>query len=469
MKNIRIYKYLSVSILGILLPLLISCDKYLSLDPPVDKVTTEVVFTNDDAAKSAIVGIYSRMAASGFTCGDATSVTSFAGLSADEFINYSTSNEAFYRNDLLPTSNVGSIWNVSYQFIYSANRILEGLEQSENITDAVKKQLQGDAKFIRAFCFFYLTNLFGDIPISLSTDYRINNVNIQSKQADVYKRVIIDLLDAENLLTEGYYTTERVRPNKWSVRAMLARVYLYTKNWTEAERLSTSLIDKKPMYALKADLNDVFLSNSSEAIWQLMPNSGVRNTNEALNFIFTATPTSVSVASNLMDAFEVGDKRRSSWIGSVTVNGKIYYYPFKYKVGRVTALTEYSMVLRLAEQYLIRAEARINQNQIDLGIDDLNVLRTRSRSVPTQLNPNPLPPIPYGLDKESALLAVEKERRIEFFSEWGHRWLDLKRTERATTVLAPIKGSSWKPTDALFPIPQEEINANPKIIQNLGY
>jgi hypothetical protein len=467
MKAPIINKYIRLSLLGAFTIFCSGCDKYLTLDPPVDQLTTELVFNNDDAVKSTITGIYGRMILSDFASGSASSITNWAALSADELINYSNTNTPFYTN-ALASGNIGP-WNQSYQMIYTANAILEGIENNSRISTAVKQQAEGEAKFIRAFCYFYLTNFYGKVPLHLSTDYRLNNIALQANEAAVYRQIIKDLLDAQSLLGTSYYTTERVRPNKWVATALLARVYLYTKDYVNAEILSNSIIENKPTYSLNDDLSQVFLKNSTEAIWQLIPNTAGRNTNEAQLFIFTATPTVVSISEDLMAAFEAGDKRRTSWTGSTTVSGKTYYYPFKYKVGNVAALTEYSMVLRLAEQYLIRAEARIHLDKIDLGVMDLNTLRLRARAAVTGSVPNPLPPIPNGLLKPAALLAVERERRIELFTEWGHRWLDLKRTNRADAVLAPIKGSNWQPTDALYPIPQAEINSNPNIIQNKDY
>ena len=138
--------------------------------------------------------------------------------------------------------------------------------------------------------------------------------------------------------------------------------------------------------------------------------------------------------------------------------GSTLYYPFKYKVMSGTNLTEYYITLRLAEQFLIRAEARAQQGNISGAKTDVNVIRTRAGLPNTTAN-----------DKGGLLNAIEQERRIELFAEWGHRWFDLKRTGRATTVLGSLKPATWQPTDELWPIPQSQINLNPSLTQNNGY
>lgn len=461
--------YLKIGALSLCVVLLSGCKRYLLLDPPIDKLSAELVFTSDDAAKSAITGIYSRMAQDGFASGNGNSIMALAGISADEFINYNLNNLPYYNNALVPEGNTPALWTGPYQMIYTANAILEGLLKSDKVSTAVKNQAEGEAKFIRAFCYFYLTNLYGALPLNLTTDYRINSSTSRTAQNLVYSEIVQDLTAAQVLLGNDYYTQERVRPNRWAATALLARVYLYTRNYADAEIQSTKLINNTALYTLKSDVNEVFLKNSTEAIWQLMPNVAGRNTNEALLFLLATTPTNVSLTPHLIDAFEPGDKRRSNWVGTITVGTKTYYFPYKFKVGNVATLTEYSMVLRLAEQYLIRAEARINLDKTEEGIKDLNILRARARALPTVSVPVPLPALALDLTRPDALLALERERRTELFAEWGHRWLDLKRTNRADAVLAPLKGSNWQETDVLYPIPQSEINANGLISQNKGY
>jgi hypothetical protein len=120
--------------------------------------------------------------------------------------------------------------------------------------------------------------------------------------------------------------------------------------------------------------------------------------------------------------------------------------------------TEYLMVLRLAEQFLIRAEARAHQKNLADAISDLNIIRHRAG----------LPDLSSSLVQADVLAAVEKEKRIEFFAEFGHRWFDLKRTGRVDAVLAPIK-PLWTSTAAFYPLPFSELQKDPNLTQNPGY
>jgi hypothetical protein len=154
------------------------------------------------------------------------------------------------------------------------------------------------------------------------------------------------------------------------------------------------------------------------------------------------------------------------WIDSTKYMGIQYYYPYKYQIGRSQAsitgpYIEYYMVLRLAEQYLIRAEAEANGagNGINDAIVDLNYIRSRANL------------LPYAgpVDQNSVLNAIFHERQIEFFSEWGHRWLDLKRTGQAVTTLSAAKKINILSSSLLYPIPISELQADPNLSQNPGY
>ncbi len=443
-----------------------SCKNFLEIDPPKTSLAKETVFQSDDQATSAMTGIYSTLRSSGYASGGQSSVAYYAGVSSDEQIGYHVNNIPFFENALNPQlSTVSSIYSGPYKSIYSANSILEGLALSNQLTPDVKAQLEGEALFIRAFAYFYLVNMFGSVPLHLSTDYRVTSVAPKAGISKIYEQIISDLKLAESLLVESYPTTGRVRPNKSTAQAMLARTYLYLRDWQNAEKYASIVINKTTLYSLVA-LDSIFLANSQETIWQLMPIAS-SNTNEGALLILQATPTQVSLRNSfVLNGFEPNDKRKEAWIKTYSDNTGTYYYPFKYKVRSSTTVTEYSMVLRLAEQYLIRAEARINDGKIDVGITDLNIIRLRPLA--SGINANIIPLLSTTLSQSDALQAVEQERKIELFSEWGHRWFDLKRTGRAISVLSPLK-PQWQDYDVLYPIPQDEVSRNSNITQNDGY
>lgn len=459
--------------------LLSSCKDFVTIKAPFDQVTTETVYKTDETASAAIRGIYSTMMVNGFASGSSYSVSLLAGRSSDEFTNFQGNElyKQFSNNDLLPdNANMRSgLWTDPYRIIYAANSVIENLGRSNNVSPTLKSQLTAEAKFIRAFCHFYLTNLFGDVPMILTTDYRVNSKAFASQQTLIYKQIISDLIDAKTQLSASYINTERIRANKWAAAALLARVYLYAGEWANADTEASEVISQSNEYTIAtSDLNNVFLKNSKEAILQFyVPENQNVNTNEGRLFILNSAPGTLSevvLSEDLLQAFEPGDLRRTKWIGTFSAGTSSWHYPFKYKVkSGNTPSSEYSMVLRLAEQYLIRAEARINQNKIADGIADLNVLRARARATPTTTVGNPLPVLPDHLNKADALRAVERERRIELFSEWGHRWLDLKRTNRADAILGLTKGSSWQSSDALYPIPASELINDHNLKQNPGY
>ncbi|MNL53547.1 SusD family protein [compost metagenome] len=112
----------------------------------------------------------------------------------------------------------------------------------------------------------------------------------------------------------------------------------------------------------------------------------------------------------------------------------------------------------MAEQYLIRAEARAEQGDLIGAKEDLDKIRTTAGLTGTT-----------ALSKQDILDAILKERRVEFFTEQGHRFFDLKRANALDAALAPVK-AGWNPTDQLLPLPESELTLNPNLNpQNPGY
>jgi len=439
-----------------------SCKKFIEVGLPNDQLNSDMVFSDSSSATSAITGIYSDMLTNRNLLAN-SAITLYGGMSADELYYYTPGlKDEFSKNQITQANhiNIGtSFWKPAFKYIYAANLAIEKISQSQNLSFSLKEQLTGEAKFIRAFCYFNLVNLFGDVPLLTSTKYQNSAIAPRVITTEIYMQIIDDLNEAKKKLSIQYVSSERVRPNKWTAAALLSRCYLYTNRWQEAESEATAIINSG-QYSLESNLNNIFLKNSTEAIWQLKPVRQGFNTYEGIEILPLSNFTSPTylVTSQLRNSFENMDNRKNSWIKSRVFNNETLYYPFKYKLPNGATLTEYYMVFRLAEQYLIRAEAQLNQNKILNTQADINTIRNRAGLLNTSAN-----------NSQSLKLAIEQERRSELFCEWAHRWYDLKRTGRAADVLSPIKGSTWQLTDVLWPIPQQEINLNPSLTQNQGY
>jgi hypothetical protein len=442
---------------------LLGCKKFVEVNPPVTDLVAATVYTSDTKATATMTSIYSDIVSGGFAPGESQSISIVTSLSSDEFVDYSLSSPRteFYGNQISPSNGTNLvIWKNCYQYIYRCNAVIEGLSSSSGLTPAIKKQLQGEALFLRAFLYFYLVNLWGDVPYITTTNYQLNATAGRTAYLTVFEGMARDLEEAKNLMGENYTTPDRIRPSKWTAAALLARVYLFMKEWTKAETAATELINNTGKFSLVQDLNKVFVKGSTETIWQLMPVLPDYNSSEGHNYILIGTPYSVALSEQLVQAFETDDQRKSSWVTGVKDGGLTYYFPFKYKIKSAASLSEYNIVFRLSEQYLIRSEARAQLNKLmgaDGSIADVNMIRTRAGLLPLS-----------GLTQSQALGAIENERRVELFTEWGHRWLDLKRTNRATAVLGPLK-QRWQPADTLYPIPVQEILNNRQLTQNSGY
>jgi hypothetical protein len=465
------------------------CKKIVDVAAPVDKLVKDNVFTSDQTAISSLTGIYGVLGQPGVITGS-SGISILTGLSADEFTLGSTVSDnkliSYYTNSLVSTSNLtlgADIWSPFYTYIYYCNSAMEGLSASTALTESVKRQLLGEAKFMRAFFYYYLVNLYGDVPIALSTDYKVNSTLNRASKAQVYLQIINDLNEAKDLLSADFLdgnlkkyvsNAERVRPTRWAAMALLSRVYLFTEQWSKAEEEATNVITNSTFFTLSSS-NNAFLKASAgnnEAIWQLQPIGSGKNTEEAQAFVLTGSGPNnnkpVYLSSQLLSSFESGDLRKAKWIDSVVItgSGQKLFYPGKYK-NLTGTVTEYLTILRLAEQYLIRAEARTKLNNLSGAISDIDKVRVRAGiSLIASTNP--------AISQTPLLNSILHERQVELFSEWGHRWIDLKRTsniDAVMSVVTPLKsnGQPWQSYQQLYPLPFSDILKNSNLRQNLGY
>ncbi|QLL59819.1 RagB/SusD family nutrient uptake outer membrane protein [Empedobacter falsenii] len=434
------------------------------MDSPKGEIPAEMVFESSETATAAINQLYAKLRDDSMLTENLYGSNVTMGFYADEFDYYGSSISPindYMEHRVLATSTINkTFWTTSYQLIYMCNLALDRLKGSKKLPVSTKNQLEGEALFVRALVHFYLTNYYGDIPYVTTSNYAENQLVSKQKHEQVYQLVKDDLMHAQELLPKDYPTSERIRANYFTATALRARVALYQEKWKEAEEQATSIIASNAVYVMENDASKTFLKDSKETILQLKTKKSGDRTYEAIVFVFeTGPPVTMALSQRLVNDFEPNDERKQNWIKKVTTNGNSWYCPYKYKQYKVgTTSTEYSILFRLAEQYLIRAEARLNQGNIVGAKEDLNVIRQRAGLTPFTSN---------TLTDLSA--AILKERRLELFSEQGHRWFDLKRLHLAETVLKPIK-MGWKSTDVLFPLPEDELLMNPNLLpQNEGY
>jgi hypothetical protein len=455
----------------------IACKKQIEVGAPDTSINSVNVYSSDATAAAVLTGIYTQISNQGVG-EDINGISVYAGLSCDELTLYDLNNLGYlpyYKNNLSAIGSGGGFWVSIYSLIFDANAAIEGLNSSTGLTPGVKQQLLGEAKFMRAFFYFYLADLYGNVALVTSTDYKANAVLSRTAKTQILQQIIIDLRDAQNLLSANYLdanllntTTERVRPTKWAADALLARAYLFTGAYDSAETEATLVINNNSLYSLDS-LNGVFLKNNTEAIWQLQPVQVDVHSNTwdgALLVLPSTGPDAdnfpIYLSNNVVNSFEPSDLRRINWVDSVVANSITYYYPYKYKIGLVnTSPQEYIMMLRLGEQYLIRAEARAQQSKITDAQSDLNSIRSRAGL-----------PITSAGDQASLMTAILHERKVELFTEWGNRLFDLQRFGLIDSVMnsvAPEKGATWSSYKALYPILLNEIKTDHNLVQTPGY
>jgi len=455
------------------------CEKTVEIDPPLNQVTTDLVFASDKLATAARAGMFSSLAT---TTTQSQSITTYSSLQADDLLYMATTAalQEFNNNTYTAVStSQAALFSDWYSIIYRANAIIEGLQNTSGASEAIKKQFTAEAKLVRAYCYFHLVNTFGEVPLVLVTDPAISAFLPKSSTAIIYAQMIADLTDAKTNLGVVYpgvtatttSSNDRTLVNKFTATALLARVYIFTGNFAAAESNASEVI-ASTLYSLipKATMaTGVFVRDNAECIWEMSP--PLLNTNqytvEAGVFI-PSSLTSVTTFNYRLDPrfaalFASTDLRRTNWMSNVTLSGTTYIIPFKYKyrtqpLAVAAGVSESQIVIRLAEQYLIRAEARARTgSNLSGALADLNAIQTRAGATLTT-----------ATDAASLLTAIALENRKEFFCEQAYRWYNLKRTGEADAVLGALK-SSYTPKSKLLPIPQAAIDANYNLTQNPGY
>jgi len=447
-----------------------SCEKTVQIDPPLNEITTSVVFSSNQLATNAMAGVYTSLSTA---TSQNTLLPVYSSLQADDLLYNgvnSTYQEVFDNAYSSVSSIQSTIFSEWYAIIYRANSVIDGLQQYSGTTDLVKRQLTAEAKVIRAYCYFNLVNAFGGVPLVLTTDVGVSALLPKETAANVYVQIVKDLTEAKAVLPVDYSASSNTRlgVNKFVAAALLAKTSLFTGDFNAAESNASEVIASS-LYTLIPSANiatGVWTKNNAESIWQMSSPLAVTNqyTVEAGTFLpFTGTDPQFEIRPAFLSLFSATDLRRQRWMTNYNVAGAVKVLPYKYKyttnaLAVAAGVAESQTVLRLSEQYLIRAEARTRMGtNLSGALSDLNTIRARAQTALSNTT------------QQAALLGeIILESRKEFFCEQGHRWYNLKRTGQADAVIGALK-PSYRPNAKLLPFPNSALDANPNLIQNLGY
>lgn len=427
-----------------------SCEKFLDVEPK-NFVSDEQTIYDKISAEEAVRGIYSALGSSGYY---ATSFQSIGYLSGDNIQwtgSQSQVQEFISHNIKSDNPTVNAAWIAIYQTINRANNVIAKVPAVEDasFTEEHRKKLLGEAHFVRALAYFDLARSWGGVPIVTEPTIKSSD-NIGLSRAtleETYAQVLSDLDIAE---TDLPATTDRFRATQKTVWALKARYYLYHKDWTNAEEYATKVIADAANYQLVQPYNG-FIANrgTGESVFEIYYNGTTETNTHAGQWLPQTLGGTRQWAPNeafvsLANTEETGGNRNVL----VAQDNQNRWYGYLYRSVNASA----TYVIRIAELYLGRAEARAQQNDLDGALNDLNAVRKRAGLV--DISP---------ANQDDILLAIENESRIEFAFE-PHRWYDIVRTGRA--------GDLWNLTDVnkyLLPIPYNEILKNKALTQNAGY
>jgi hypothetical protein len=487
-------KLMQVVSLLFLITLAFSCDDFLDTKPLSNGVFIDEtdeggpIYANASELESALSGAYADFKNEYFMLdyfvnGDAQSDNAYAG--GDDPDNFQL--RGF---DIDPSNNnVSRDWGYLYGTIGKVNRVRNNADSVRDaaLTTQRRNEIKGEAAFIRAYIYFQMVQLWGEVPLVTEEVTSINVDNIEeiypllfperATVAEIYEQIIVDLEYAlANVRTTA---PNKEFATKGAANAMLAKVYatIEPHDWNKVSEYCDAVIAGG--YTLVGEYTDLWSmnnnenENTTESIleincynWDSGGNWGVYMF-DGTDWKKFNTPTN-----DLVAAYEAeGDViRLNANVRFADVTGvwtdqywPLNHYPFINKYQDFSGAQNF-ILIRLADILLLKAEALNELNQVTEAAALVNQVRAR-----VDLGPTP------AATQDAMRLAIENERRLELAFE-GHRWYDLKRTGRAIPVINALEDGSGTnlgyvltPEKMLWPIPQQELDKNEKLTQNDGY
>jgi hypothetical protein len=431
------------------------------LEPkPIDLLTDEVVLNEPKDVPNVEIGLYSAFR-------DIVPATVISGdCTADMLIHNGTFTqfrELATKQITSANSSAADLWGSIYNSIYIANFILERLPSVQGVKTSDFNRVMGTARFIRGYAYFIALNTFGSVPKVTETTIDANRNIARATKLEILQFVLDDFTEALSKLPKE--PSSSAFAGEYAVRAMLAKFYLYQKDFVKAEQFASEVISSG-LYKLEPKFETLVIEDfTDEAILEVgytLTDDPGTNGNIGLNNLFVGRreiiPSNQTVVA--LASVESGDRFASISFNVNQLKGNDNGWSVA-KYGTADQDNNNVVAIRLGEMYLIRAEARAQRNLVTgsgSAQEDINELRARANA-----------PLIASVNQSQMIQLIEQERVYELAYE-GSRWYDLVRTDRAKVVM-PAFSSNWKAQFELWPIPQREMLNNPALAgnQNPGY
>lgn len=466
-----------------------SCKKDFLELKPISSVTTDNFYQNANDIKNALSGIYASLQLPGITISNYV----FGDIRSDDtqpVASGSVTDQDEFHRFYIRTTNpfILARWNDSYRGISRCNAVLERIG-AITMDEALKNRTIAETKFVRALIYFNLVRTFGDVPLVITEikDPDAGYTFGRNPKAEVYTQIEKDLTEAAAILPVSYTGADIGRVTQGAAKALLGKVFLTEKKFTEAAARLKEVISSAT-YAILPSYPDVFSvtnKNNKESVFEVQFKSGgVGEGNPWPNSFSPENSGNAVIAfggdgnnqptNDLVQAYEANDKRKVFSLATSYVNasGQTIPYNFVKKYYDVPATKNDNgnniPILRYADVILMYAEALNEGGYQPAGEAMMYLNQIRNRVGLASKTAIDIP------NQQSFRLAMENERRVELAFE-GHRWFDLVRTDRAVAVMNGKKTllnlvKTLTQDDLLFPIPQSQIDINKtKITQNPGY
>lgn len=471
-----------------------SCSDFLT-EELKGEFSSETFYQNESQARQALNGVYNALAFSSFN----NALWVFGDVASDDAVkggNPGDQAEITYIDEFSSDANngiIGNYWSFEYEAIARANNVIANVPQI-SMDEVIKSQIIGEAKFIRAYSYFNLVNVFGRVPLKLLPQLSHETIHVAlSEVPDIYAQIKKDLSEAASVLPVSYSPAETGRITRGAAFAMLGKANLYEQNW-QAALSSFQQVEALGIYGLLPDYAGLFKlanENSIESIFEIQHLSNQNPfTGSALNQWFAPAPEGGyyfnAPTQSLVDAFERSasgevdprldvtlGREGQPWLNGDVFNASLSPTGFLTKKHQ-QPLSEVPsslkgdgslnyIYLRYADLLLMKAEAFNETGYADSARANLNKVRQRARASFEGTPPADLLADVTTSDQNQLRTAIRKERRVELAQEF-HRYFDLMRWGKAYAEAALGPDFSYE-SKRYFPIPQAEIDSNQGIIK----